>query len=80
LNLKRRLKKLEKKKGVGESPIFLSVRFVSPDGSEALTPEETAALDDYEARMEEEAKEGCVVLIMRTREKAQELLAQAGKE
>lgn len=78
-NLKGRVEKLEKAKGVGETSVIMSVAFINPDRTESLTPEEAAAFDDYQEKMTMEAKEGCVVMILRSREKAQELLALAGK-
>ena len=72
-----RLEKLEKAKGVGSSISIIIVKLICPGGGENLTPEEAAALDDYQKKLD--AKEGEVVLFLRTRQKAQELLALAGK-
>jgi hypothetical protein len=53
--------------------------FINPDGHEYLTPEETAALEDYKEKMTAAAAPGTFVAIYWTPEKAQELLALAYK-
>jgi hypothetical protein len=79
MNLKRRVEKLEKVKGVGNSPAVLIVKYISPANPEPFTPEETAALDDYRKKVEAEPlAEGAVAkVIFWSRQKAQKLLALA---
>lgn len=74
-NLKGRLKKLEMVRWAGSPPIIFKVQFVGSDGPEPLTPEETAALEAYKEKMEAGAKNGGTVIILWSREKAQELIA-----
>ena len=80
MNLKRRLEKLERKKGMIEKPlIFKIIELVRSDGDghEAyLTPEEEAALEEYTEKMTAAAAPGDFVVIDWTPEKARELLAQ----
>lgn len=82
MNLEKRVEKLEQARGVGFPSVIISVCFVSPEGlepltpeDEPLTPEETAALNDYKERLTAAAAPGSVEIILWTREKAQELLA-----
>ena len=80
MNLKRRLEKLERKKGmIGKFPIVFIVQnvFSDGDGHEMyLTPEEEAALEEYKEKMTAAATPGDFVVIYWTREQARELLAQ----
>ena len=82
MNLMRRVKKLEKKRGVDSPIIIKRIEYVSPQGCELLTPEEVAALEAYEKKLQFEplAKGQAIKVIYWTRRQAQELLAQAGKK
>jgi hypothetical protein len=78
MNLKSRLKKLERVNGAGKSPLIVILRSF---GGQPLTPEETAALDNYLKKVEAEslAEGEAVKVILWTRERAQELLAAMPK-
>lgn len=77
MNLEKRVIKLEQKRGTWPG-VFLSCRFVNEDGSEALTPEEIAILDEAETQIT--VPPGQVVVFLRTSEKVQELLAEKGRD
>ena len=80
MNLKQRLGKLERKKGmIGKPLVFKIIEIVRSDGDghEAyLTPEEEAALEEYKEKLIAAAPPGGFVVIYWTPEKARELLAQ----
>jgi hypothetical protein len=78
-NLKRRVQKMEKANGVGLPIQIIKLKFVSPEGPERLAPEEEAALEAYVDKEVASAQEGGMVMVMWTREKAQELLALSGE-
>jgi hypothetical protein len=77
-SFRRRVEALERIRWACSPPLTFLVTFVGAidGGPEQLTPEETVALEAYKGRMKAEAKEGDIVCIEWTREKAQELLAQ----
>jgi hypothetical protein len=72
ISLKNRLEKLEQAKGEGTPNVFMVIQF-----DEDFTPEELAALDAYEEKMKTVVNKGCFAMIMRTSEKAQELLSSS---
>ncbi len=80
MDLKRQLKKLERKKGmIGKPLVFKIIEIVRSDGDgqEAyLTPEEEDALEEYKEKLIAAATDRGFVVIYWTPEKARELLAQ----
>jgi hypothetical protein len=73
--LNKRVAQLEQKTGGGKPPVCIAVCFINPEREEYLTPKEKAALDAYQEALFARAGKGDVVIVLRTKEKAQELLA-----
>ena len=73
--IKKRLAKLERAKG-GKDPLII----ILEKYEDLPTSEERAVLDVYQERMTQEAKKGGLAVILRSRKKAQELLALADKK
>lgn len=70
-NLKRRVGELERRSGVGKSPIVFQV----VREGENLSPEEEKSLNDYQEKMVTAAEPGQFVIVTWTKQKAQ-LLAR----
>jgi hypothetical protein len=73
--LKRRLARMEQAMGTVTMDVFGVIRFISPDGSEALDPEEAAILDKHEEKLRRMDGHGGVKTLLRTKGNAQSLLA-----
>jgi uncharacterized protein (UPF0335 family) len=73
--IKKRLTKLERARGERDPLIIILDKY-----EDSLTSEERAALDVYQERMTQGAKKGGLAVILRSRKKAQELLALADKK
>lgn len=77
-NLEKRVVNLERTRGMTFPGVFLPIAFVNPDGSEALTAEEAAILDEAQRKIT--VPPGKVEVFLRTPEKAQELLTEKGRD